>query len=60
MIQPDIKDCEFDSDIMTETLHCSPAAFTYAYLGDVHISEPSYIISQENMVKLFNYIRSLM
>ena len=32
---------------------------SYGYYGDLHINEPSYVISQKDMVKLLNYVRSL-
>ena len=50
---------EIDFDKMMEILHNAPVSHGYAYDGSVKIKEPSYIISQEDMVKLFNYVRSL-
>lgn len=51
---------DIDFDKMIEILHHAPISYGYAYDGiDVKIKDPSYIISQEDMVKLFNYVRTL-
>lgn len=50
---------EIDFDKMIEIIHNAPISYGYGYDGSVQIKEPSYIISQEDMVKLFNYVKSL-
>lgn len=50
---------KIDFDKMMEIIHNAPISHGYAYDESVQIKEPSYIISQEDMVKLFNYVRSL-
>lgn len=60
----DYINCRLDSgvidfDKMMEILHSAPISHGYAYEGSVQIKEPSYIITQDDMVKLFNYVRSV-
>lgn len=49
---------KIDFDKMMEILHNAHITFNYAYEGSVQIKEPSYIITQKDMVKLFNNIKS--
>ena len=50
---------EFDFDKMIETIHNAPISFGYIYDGIIQIKEPSYIITQEHMIELFNYVKSV-
>lgn len=50
---------EIDFDKMIEIIHNAPISFGYGYDGSIQIKEPSYIITQTDMVKLLNYVRSL-
>lgn len=50
---------EIDFDRMIEIIHDASITFGYAYDGSITIKEPSYIISQKDMVKLISYVRSL-
>ena len=47
-----------DFDSMIEILHNAPISFSYGYDCDIRVKEPSYIISQNDMIKLFNYVKS--
>lgn len=58
-IERALKSDKVDIDSMIEILHNAPISFGYGYDCDVRVKEPSYIITQEDMVKLFNYVRSL-
>ena len=48
-----------DFDKMIEILHNASISFGYYYDAKVRIEEPSYVISQKDMVALFNYVRSI-
>lgn len=50
---------EIDIDRMIEIMHDASITFGYAYDGSITVKEPSYIISQKDMVKLISYVRSL-
>ena len=53
------KNEEIDFDKMMEIIHSAPISHGYAYEGSVQIKEPSYIITKVDMVKLFNYVKSV-
>lgn len=54
-----LKSNEIDFVKMIEILHNASVTYSYAYEESVQIKKPSYIITQKDMVKLFNYIKSV-
>lgn len=54
-----MKEKEIDFDEMMLILHSASITYGYVYDGIVRVKEPSYIISQKDMVVLFNYIKSI-
>ena len=49
-----------DFDMMTEIIHNAPISHSYGYDCNIHIKEPSYVISQKDMVKLMNYVYKIL
>lgn len=45
-----------DTDKALDLLHNAGIAFSYGYDGTVNLDKPSYVIRQEDLSRLFNYI----
>ncbi len=50
---------KIDMDEMIKILHDCPISLSYSYDCTITVKEPSYTISQDDMVKLFNYVLRL-
>lgn len=48
-----------DTDKAMEILHNASISFNYACNGTIKITEPSYVIAQKDLSKLFNYVKSV-
>lgn len=47
---------KIDMDEMIKILHNCPISLSYSYECTITVKEPSYTISQNDMVKLLNYV----